>query len=232
MSLETALLATLSAGTGLEVSETLRQGEQAQELAQARADIDLRNAQAVDEATDEKARILEKRRIRTVATTKSDIAASGIKLGRGIDLVLEAEINATFLREKKFATKSGRTEAQFLKSRAGLELGAGRAAVKSAKSKALVSGLIGFGSIAFLGLESGILKNPLPGAKRIIGGTVGGISKVVSRRSRTAFRRGTTSLNKSIRGTKSFLGGAGRLNQGPKTLFDFNTGGIPRRTIA
>ncbi len=225
---EELALIMMTAGVGLDVGGEIEQGRQTMAIAEQRAQVDLENAAAVDKATDEQAKILEEKRIRTVATSKSDIAAGGIKLGEGLDLVIEAEINDTFWKEKKFGTEAGRSEAAFFRSRAGVERAVGKAAQKRSVWSAIGKGAIGFGSIAMMGVEAGLFESPFSGLKKGVGDVAGTVKKTATIAKRTV---GQFEFTKPVRATKSFLGGAGRLNQGPKTLFDFNTG-TPGGTFA
>lgn len=184
--IEDLALAAFAAGTASEVTGTLRQGREAEQIGEARARVDEQNAQAVDEATDEKARILEDRRRRTVASTKSDIAASGIKLGGSLDLVTEAEIEDVFFQEKKFATASGRVQSGFLRERASFERAIGKKAKKRSVFQAIGKGVSGAASIAFLGFESGRLgRNKFGKTNRAVKSAVSGGGRL---------NRGSTSL--------------------------------------
>jgi len=156
MGLETLALAAMAGGVGMQIAGTLKQGDQAEDIANARAAIDMQHAQAVDEATDEKAKILEDKRLRAVEAGKSAIATGNIRLGGELDLVTEADINATFWAEKNFSTKSGRAESSFLRSRAGIERATGKAAKKQSKWSAISQGITGFGSIAMMGANAGL----------------------------------------------------------------------------
>lgn len=198
-------LAVTAIGTVRQVRATRQAGRDAERIAEAQAAADIENAEAVREESVEQARIKREKGRKFLETQKSTAAAGNIRINVGVPLVIEAETNAEITKDIGFGLKRGRREADFFTSRAGITLASGKAAKKRAKSKALSRGLIGFGSIAFMGADAGMFS-----------------SKSIR-----------TGVDKVVRGTKSFFGGAGKLNAGPKSLFDLNTG-IPGagRTIA
>lgn len=150
-------LATIAvgAGTGLQVAGTLKAGEQAEEIAEARAKIDIQNAEAVREAAVEKAKIKAEKGRRVIATQKSQAAAGGIRINVGSPLVIEAETRDIIARDVGFILEAGREEEQFFRTRADIELATGKAAKRKSRFDAISQGLLGFGSLAFRGFTPG-----------------------------------------------------------------------------
>ena len=152
----------LGVGTGLQVAGTIRQGKDIEQIAKARAVADIETAEAVREASVEEARIKSEKRQRMIATQKSIAAAGGIRINVGVPLVIEAETNAEITKDIGFGLQRGRTEADFFRSRAGLEIVGGKVARKQARFTALSEGLLGGASIAFKGADAGLFaKKPI-----------------------------------------------------------------------
>lgn len=149
-------IGAVAAGTATSVAGTLRQGRQAEKIGKARAAIDIQNAEKVERARIEKARILKERGRELIEEQKSAVAAGNIRINVGAPLVIEAETRRDISKDIGFVLEEGREEAGFFRSRAGLELATGKALKKKSKFAAISQGLLGFGSIAFLGVESGL----------------------------------------------------------------------------
>ena len=161
----TLAIIALGVGTGLQVAGTIQQGKQAEKIAKARAAADIESAKAVREASVEEARIKSEKRRKILATQKSTAAAGNIRINVGVPLVIEAETNAEITKDIGFGLQRGRTEEDFFRSRAALEIASGKAARKQSKFKALSQGLLGFGSIAFMGADAGLFaKTPAGGS--------------------------------------------------------------------
>lgn len=137
-------------GTTLQVAGTLQQGKDVEDIAKARAAIDIQNAAAVDEAADEEAKIRRERGRKLIAEQKSLAAAGNIRINVGAPLVIEAETNAAVTKDIGFALKRARVESAGFRSSAALEIASGKAAKRQSKFKALSQGILGFGSIAFM----------------------------------------------------------------------------------
>jgi len=155
-----ALIAT-GVGTGISVLGTLKEGKQAEEIGKARAAIDVQNAEAVREASVEKARIEGERGRRLRATQKGAAAASGIKINVGSPLVIESETRANIAKDIGFGLEAGRVESAALLSSAAIERATGKAKRKKSKFGALAQGLLGVGTIAGFGAR---LPGSPPGA--------------------------------------------------------------------
>ncbi len=174
MGVETLALAAIGIGTGLQISGTLRQGDiaeqqgrDAQKIAEARADIDIQNAEAARAAAVEEARIEKEKGRRLIATQKGQAAAGGIRINVGAPLVIEAQTRADITKDIGFILETGRAEEDFFRSSAALELATGRVALRQGKEakkqsrvSALTQGLMGFGTIAMMGSTS-FSKTPL-----------------------------------------------------------------------
>ena len=156
-------LAFTAIGTVQQIKATRQAGDDAKEIAQARAEVDIQNADAVDAAADEEAKIRRDKGRRLIEEQKSGQAAGGIRLNVGSPLVIETETNAAITRDIGFALKRGRTESDAFRSSAGIEIAGGKAAKKQSRQKAIAQGIQGFGSIAFMAAS-------VPGADTSISG--------------------------------------------------------------
>lgn len=152
----TLALAGTAVGTGISVAGTLRQGRQAQELAEERAAIDIQNAEAVREASVEEAAIRRERGQRILATQRSQAAAGGIRINVGVPLVIATQTRADITKDIGFSLERGRVEAGALRGRAAIEIATGKAIRRKSAFDAISRGLTGFGSIAFMGTEAGL----------------------------------------------------------------------------
>ena len=146
----TLAILAVGVGTTLQVAGTLQQGKDANEIAKARAQVDIDNAEAVDKAADEEAKIKRDKGRRLIAEQKGAAAAGGIRINVGAPLVIEAETRAAITRDIGFALKRRRTESDAFRSSAALEIAGGKAAKKRSRQKAFAQGIQGFGSIAFM----------------------------------------------------------------------------------
>ncbi len=146
----TLVAIAVGVGTVAQIGGTLQQGKDAEEIAQARAAVDIENAEAVDEATDEAAKIRREKGRRLISEQKSEFAAGGVRINVGAPLVIEAETNAAITRDIGFALKRGRAESTAFRSSAALEIASGKAAKKRSRQRAIAQGIQGFGSIAFM----------------------------------------------------------------------------------
>lgn len=144
------LLVIAGVGVAAQISGTLQAGKDANEIAKARARVDIENAEAVDEAADEEAKIRREKGRRLISEQKSEFAAGGIRLNVGSPLVIEAETNAEITRDIGFLLKRRRAESAGFRSSAALEIATGKAAKKQSRQKAFAQGIQGFGSIAFM----------------------------------------------------------------------------------
>lgn len=146
----TLAIVAVGVGTVAQIGGTLQAGKDANEIAKARAQVDIENAEAVDEAADEQAKIKRERGQRLIAEQKSQAAAGGVRINVGAPLVIEAETNAAITRDIGFALKRGRAESAAFRSSAALEIASGKAALKQSRQRAFAQGIQGFGSIAFM----------------------------------------------------------------------------------
>ena len=149
-------LAVTAAGTVEQIRSTRQAGEDAQKLAEARAAIDIQTAEAARETSVEKAKIRTERGRRLIATQKALAAAGNIRINVGVPLVIEAETRDIIAQDVGFILQTGREEAGFFRSRAALEIATGKRTKKRLRSRAISQGLLGFGSIAFMGQEAGV----------------------------------------------------------------------------
>ncbi len=142
-------------GTVMQIQGTLAEGEEAERLAQERAAIDIRNAEAVREAAEEEAVIRGERGRRILATQKAQAAAGGIRINVGSPLVIAAETRAAIAKDTGFSLQRARVESEALRESARIEKEIGRAAKRKAKFQAISQGIRGFGSIALRSREGG-----------------------------------------------------------------------------
>lgn len=150
------LLAATTAGTVAGISGTLQEGKEAEELAKARAKIDLDNAEATRRASVEEARIEKEKGRRTLATQKSQAAASGIRINVGSPLVIAAETRSIIAKDVGFILERGRVRSDAFRSSAAIEIATGKAIRRKSKFDAISQGLLGFGTIANIGLDAGL----------------------------------------------------------------------------
>ena len=167
----TLAIIAVGAGTAISVAGTIQQGKQAEKIGKARAEIDRRNAEQARKASVEKARVKKEKGRRILATQKSQAAAGGIRINVGSPLVIATETRDIIAKDIGFILESGRAESSFFRSSAALEIATGKAAKRQSKFSALSQGLLGFGSIAFLGSQ-------LPGTDVVRAGSLPDVSTV------------------------------------------------------
>jgi hypothetical protein len=158
-------------GTGVQIASTLQQGKNAETIANARAEVDEKNAEAVRVASVEEAKIQGEKGRRFRASQKVAGAASNIRINVGSPLVIEAETRANIAKEIGFGLEAGRIESEGLINTAKFERAIGKAKRKQSKFDALSQGIQGAASIAFMG--SKLPKTP----KGFVPGT-GGLAKI------------------------------------------------------
>ena len=157
-----ALIAS-GVGTGIQAAGQIKQGKQAEQIAEARAEVDIQNAEAVREASLEEAKIRGERGRRDLAAQKGAAAASGIRINVGSPLVIEAETRANIAKDIGFRLEAGRVESESLLQSAAFEKAIGKQKRKKSKFDALSTGIQGAASIAFMGSKlpgGGGLNNP------------------------------------------------------------------------
>jgi len=172
--LETLAIAAMGAGTVMQIQATRQQGEQAQKIAESRAAIDRQNAEMAEKAAIAQAGITKERGRRLIERQKGVAAAAGIRINVGSPLVIEAETEALIAQDIGYILERGREGKRYYESSAALEIATGKAAKKQAKRSAWATGIMGFGSIAYMGAESGMFngKTNVPLGR---GGAVGSL---------------------------------------------------------
>jgi len=143
------------AGTTMGITGTLQAGKEAEQIAEQRAAIDIKSAEAARRASVEEAKIRKEQGRRLIERQKGMAAAAGIRLNVGAPLVIEAQTEADIAKDIGFILERGREEAGYYRSRAGLEIATGKAARRKSKWDAISQGLTGFGSFAMMGTEAG-----------------------------------------------------------------------------
>lgn len=165
------LLVMGGVGTAVGVGQTLEQGKRAEKIAKARAQIDLKNAEAVREASVEEATIEKERSVRSRAAAKAAAAAGGIRVSEGLPLVIDTEIAAATAKDIGFILERGRAEEGAFRSSAAIEIAQGKALRRKSKFDALSQGLLGVGSLGLAASGAGLFtKTPaLPGGLPQVG---------------------------------------------------------------
>ncbi len=142
-------------GTGMKVSGTLQEGKQAQKIADARAAIDIQNAEAVRRRAVVQAEITAEQGREFTEKQKSLYAAGNIRLGVGAPLVIEAQTKARIAKDVGYILETGRGESQFYRTRADYEKAYGKTQRKRSVWTAISAGIGGFGSIVEMGSDAG-----------------------------------------------------------------------------
>lgn len=143
-------------GTAVGVGQTLQQGKRAEKIAKARAQIDLKNAEAVRRASVEEATIEKERSVRSRATALASAAAGEIRINEGLPLVIDTQIAAATAKDIGFILERGRVEEGAFRSSAAIELARGKALRRKSKFDALSQGLLGFGSLGLAAHDLGL----------------------------------------------------------------------------
>lgn len=151
----TIAIAATAIGTGVQIAGTLKQGKDAEKLSKQRAAIDIKNAEATRKASVEKARIKADQGHRLRETQKSSAAASGIRINAGSPLVIEAHTRDIISKDVGYILEAGRVESDAFRSSAAIEIAQGKAIKKQSRFRALSQGIMGIGSIAFMGSQLG-----------------------------------------------------------------------------
>lgn len=145
----------MAGSTTVSVMSSLRQGKEAQEIANARAAVDRADAAAVARRTIEAAKIKRRRGAEAVASQKVRTAAAGIRVDTGSPLVNEAQMRSDILKDIDLILETGSTHRERFFGSARLEEERGRKLRRQSMWDAVTTGLRGAGSIAFLGSEAG-----------------------------------------------------------------------------
>ncbi len=174
-------IVAVSVGTAVSVAGTLQAGKQAEKIGKARAAIDIRNAEQARKVAVEKAKIKGEKGRRLRATQKSQAAADGIRINVGSPLVIETETRNIIAKDIGFILEGGRAESDFFRSSAALEIATGKAAKRKSRFDALSQGLLGAGTIAFMGASLGTPAVAGTGTPASINpGTSGSVSRGIS----------------------------------------------------
>lgn len=150
-----AMLGLMAAGTTMSIMGQLQQGKQTQNIANARAKIDMANAEAARKAATEKASIQEEEGRKLLAKQKSEFIANGVLSNVGSPLVVAAQTKEDLSKDIGFTLEAGETEADYDTSMAGIEKAQGRQARQNSVWGAVSTGISGFGSLAMMGYASG-----------------------------------------------------------------------------
>jgi hypothetical protein len=151
-----AAIGLMAVGTGMGIMGSIQEGKTAQKIANARAAVDMMNAEQARVRSAEEATIFAEKGQRLLATQQSRAAASGIRIDVGSPLVVKAETQAAITRDKGFILQGGEAEYTSLMNSAKLEKAMGKAARKKSIWDAATTGVKGFGSMAYMGYQSGM----------------------------------------------------------------------------
>jgi Flp pilus assembly protein TadG len=158
-------LGAMAFGTTMQVKNQLQQGKDAQKLANARAAIDMQNAIDARNQAVEKAKITAERGRELLATQRSKFAAAGVLNNIDSPLVMAAKTQNDITKDIGFILETGRMESANYRASAVYEKASGKMARKQSKWNALASGASGFGSLAYMGYESGMFNKRTTSAK-------------------------------------------------------------------
>lgn len=141
-------------GTGMSVYGQYQQGKQQRELYEHRAKVAEKDAAAVKRAAKHEAREKGKEGKRFRARQKALFAKSGVKLA-GTPLLVMKETADIFEQDAFFIQEGGMTEAQRLRSGAGMERLMGASAYSAGLWGAGSTALTGAGRMGMYGYERG-----------------------------------------------------------------------------
>jgi len=145
----------MAGSTTFGVMSRLREGKEAQEIANARAAVDMADSAAVARRTLEAAKLKRRRGAEAIASQKVRTAAGGIRVDTGSPLVVEAQMRADIHKDIDFILETGATQRQRFFGSARLEKERGRKLRRQSMWDAVTTGLRGAASIAYLGYEAG-----------------------------------------------------------------------------
>jgi hypothetical protein len=166
----TLAMGGVAAGTGLQIGGSLQQGRDANAIAKQRAAVDIAQAEAVERAAGQEARVRAEGTRRLLASQRSAAAAGGIRINAGAPLVIAADTRRLAARETGFMLDRSRAEAEAYRQSAAIERATGKLAKKRAKRSALMQALTGATNIAMMGYQGGMFSGksgagiPLRGA--------------------------------------------------------------------
>ena len=126
----------------------LQRGKTAEQEGKLRAEIDMREADAIREAAVEKATITKEAEQRLLAAQTGIAAAGGIRVNVGSPLVVKAETRAAIAKEVGFSLKASRIREAALRASAISERKEAKAVRKESRFAAITN--ITYGSIAFM----------------------------------------------------------------------------------
>jgi len=153
-----ALIGLMAVGVGMQVMGTLQAGKETQEIANARASVDMLNAKYARANAAEQAKIQGEKGQRFMATQKADFAAAGIKVNEGVPLVVAAQTNEDIHKDIGFTLMQGEQQYNLLRSSAGMERAIGAMEKRQSVWNAISTGIGGFGSMAYMGYQAGMFK--------------------------------------------------------------------------
>jgi hypothetical protein len=152
----TMAMVAMTAGTGMNVMGQMSYGSQMEDISNARAAVDIANSKAAKKTAIEEAKITAERGREFLASQKANFAASNVKINIGSPMVLEAENEMNIRKDVGYIIERGWNQASQYRQSAVMEKAYGAAEKRKSRWSALGSGLQGFGSLAYMGVQGGM----------------------------------------------------------------------------
>jgi hypothetical protein len=149
------MMGAMGVGTGVSVLGHIQEGKRAEDIGEARAAIDIRNAEAATRRSAEEAKILQERGRRLLATQKAAAAAGNIRTNVGAPLVIAAETRADIAKDIGFTLEGGREKSSYYRSRAEIERATGKHRRRQSIWDAISAGTGGFATMGLRGSDAG-----------------------------------------------------------------------------
>ena len=151
-----AMMGAMAAGTTMSIYGAREEGKAAQELANARAAIDIEQAKYARKRSKEEAGIHAEEGKRFLAKQKALYAASNVRTDVGAPLLIKAKAKSDIVRDIEYILEGGEFEALGYEQSAAYERAYGKSVKKQSRLSAWSKALQGYGSLAYLGYEGGL----------------------------------------------------------------------------
>lgn len=152
-------IGAVTAGTTMSVMGSIQQGKQAEKLSKQRAAIDAQNAVFARKNAEEQARIKAEQGRRFLASQQAAFSASGVMLNAGSPLVIEAQTKTDLNRDIGYILDVGNQQSSNFMANASYEKAYGKTLKQNSYWNAATSGIMGLGSVAYMGYEGGLWGN-------------------------------------------------------------------------
>ena len=147
--------AMMAIGTGSQMIGQYQQGKAEQKISNARAQIELMNAEQAQKRAMEAAKIKAEQGQKLMARQKAAFAASNIRVDVGSPLVLEAQTRADVLKDIGYILDEGEMARVSHMNAAGMEKAYGRMRKRQSLWDMIGTGGKGFGSLYSMGGNAG-----------------------------------------------------------------------------